>query len=97
MKKKRHFLQYKEKHKNTKEDYTDGLKSIGKQGFAAIFMDITRREALHEEASIHTAKMTIIKIAVKEIYKKADKRQIIYIDFQSFMQSIEYKKENHVL
>ena len=35
-KKKQHFLQHKEKHKNTKEIYTYGLKSI------AIFEDITR-------------------------------------------------------
>ena len=42
--KKKHFLQHKEKHKNIKEAYTDGLKSIGKMvSFAAVFTDITRR------------------------------------------------------
>ena len=38
--------------------------------FAAVFTDITRREALHEEASIHKAEMTEIKVALKEIHKR---------------------------
>ena len=60
--KKQHFLQQKETHKNTKEDYTYGSKSIGKEvSFAVVFTDITRREALPEEASIHTAQMIAIK------------------------------------
>ena len=38
--KKQHFLQ----HKNTKEAYTYGSKSIGRKiGFAVVFTDITRR------------------------------------------------------
>ena len=44
-------------------------KSLGKKvGFAAVFMDIARRGALSEEASIHTAEMIAIKIALKEIH-----------------------------
>ena len=57
-------LQHKERHKNTIEAYTDGSKTIGRKvGFAAIFTDITRREALPEEVSIHTAEMKVIKVA----------------------------------
>ena len=67
------------------------LKSIGKNlGFAALFTNIIRRDAMPEEAFIHTAKMTVIKITLKEIQK----RWVLYTDSQSFMQSIEYKKEN---
>ena len=33
-----------------------------KEGFAAVLLDITIREALSEEASIHTAKIMAIKI-----------------------------------
>ena len=63
-------------------------------GFAAVSTDITWRGVLSEEASIHKAKMTTIKVALKEIHKKEDKRWIIYTDTQSSMQSIKYNKEN---
>ena len=64
--KKQYFLQHKRKHKNNKEAYTDGSKSTGsKMGFAAVFADITRRGAIPDEISIHTAEMT----AMREIQK----------------------------
>ena len=47
---------------------------------AAVFADTTRRGALPEEASIHIVKMSAIKIALKEIHKKEDKRCVIYTD-----------------
>ena len=37
-------------------------------GYAAVFADITRRGALPDKASIHTAEMTVIKVAMREIY-----------------------------
>ena len=37
-----------------------------KVSFAAIFVDITRRGALPEDAFIHTAEMTAIKMAIKK-------------------------------
>ena len=62
MDKKQNFLHHKEKHRNTKGSYTDESKSIEKKvGFTAVFMVITRRRILLEEASIYTAKMTAIK------------------------------------
>ena len=63
--------------------------------FAVIFTDITSRGALPEKFSIHTAKMTSIKVALREIHKRENKRWILYTDCQSSMQSIEYNKENH--
>ena len=96
--KKKHFLQDKEKHWNNKETYTNGSKSIGKKvDFVAVCTDTTRREALPEEVSIHTAKMTVIKFALKEIPKREDKRCVIYTNLHSYMQSIEYDKENQLL
>ena len=47
----------------------------------------------NEDASIHTAEMTKIKVSLKEIHKRKDKRWVIYIDSQSFMQSIENIKK----
>ena len=44
---KQHFLKHKGKQINNKEAYIDGSKSIGRKiGFAAVFVDITRRGAL---------------------------------------------------
>ena len=62
-----------------------------KVGFASVFTDITRRGTLSEEATIHTAKMTEVKVTLKEIHK----RWVIYTDSQSSLQSIEYNKEYH--
>ena len=67
---KKHFLQHKEKCKNIKEAYIEGLKNIRKKVcLAVVFIDITRKRALSEEASIHTAEMMTIKMALKEITK----------------------------
>ena len=44
-----------------------------KVGFAALFIDITRRGSIIEESSIHSAEMTAINIALKEIHKKIRK------------------------
>ena len=65
--KKQHFLQHKGNHSNNKEAYSDEWKSTEKKvGFAAVFVDITRRGALPVETSILTAEMT----AMREIQKK---------------------------
>ena len=83
----------KKTNKNTKKVYTD-KKNVG---FAAVFTNITRRGALPEEAFIHTTKMTAIKIALKEIYKRKDKKLVIYTDSQRSMKSIKYNKKNHLI
>ena len=63
------------KYQNTKEVYTDGSKIRGKKiDFSVVSTDITGRRALIEEASIHTAEITAIKIAVEKILKKEDKQ-----------------------
>ena len=66
-----------------------------KVGLAAVFDDATRRGALSEEASIHTAEMTAIKVALKEIKGRRGDSWVIYTDSQSSMQAIESNKENH--
>ena len=92
---KKYFQQHKERHKNAKEAYTDRSKSMGRKvGFAVVFTDITKRRTLPEEASIHTAKITAIKVTLKEKHKRENKRWAIYTDSQSSMQSIKYNKDN---
>ena len=96
LEKRQHFLQHKSKHQKEKEVYTDGSKNPGKKvGLAAVFEDTTRRGTLPEESSIHTAEMTAIKIALREVLKKKEKSWVIYTDSQSSMQAIESNKENH--
>ena len=59
-KRKQHFLQHKGKHGSSEESYIDGSKSTGRKvGYIAVFTDTTRTGALPEEASIHTAEMTV--------------------------------------
>ena len=85
--KKQNFLQHKDKHRNNKEAYTDGLKNMRKKlGFAAVFADIIKRGALHDEAPIYTAEMT----ALRKIHNRQDKRWSIYPDLVSSLQAIEY-------
>ena len=66
-----------------------------KVGLAVVFTDITKKEVLPEGASIPTDEITAIKVALKEIHKREDKRLVIYADSQSSMQSIENNKVNH--
>ena len=80
------FCNIKEKHKNTKEAHTDGSKSMGsKIGFAPFFIDITRRGVQPEETSIYTAEMMAIKVELKKIYKREDKKWVIYTNSQSYI------------
>ena len=78
--------QHKNKHQKEKEVYTDESKNPEiKVGLTAVFEDATRRGTLSEEASIHTAEMTAIKIALKEIKKNKGDSWVIYTDSQSSM------------
>ena len=94
--KRQHFLQHKTKHQKEKEVYTDGSKNPGKKvGLAAVFEDMTKRGALLEEASVHTAEMKAIKTALKETKKKEGNNWVIYTDSKNNIQAIESNKENH--
>ena len=59
--------------------------------YATVFTDTTRRGALLEEASIHTAEMT----AIKNIKGREDIRWEIYTDSLSSMFTIENNRENY--
>ena len=76
---KQYFVQHREYHINNNEAYTDGSKNIKRKlGFVAVFADITRRGALPEEASFHSAKMTVIKIAIRDTKKRGHEMDNIY-------------------
>ena len=80
-------LQHNKKHKNNKEVYTDGSKSIERKYILQQYSQILPR-ALPEEAPIDTVKMTAIKVALKEMPKRENKTWIIYTGSQSSMLSI---------
>ena len=65
-----------------------------KVNFSAVIMDITRRGALPKEASIHTAEMTAIKTALREIQKRTDKRWETYTDSLSSNLAIENNRKS---
>ena len=57
-------------------------------GFAAVLVNITRRGALTEEASIHSAEMTAIKIIMGDIQKRENIRWVIDTDSLSSILTI---------
>ena len=65
---------------------------------AVVFADTTRTLERHylKKASIHTAEMTSIKTALKEIQKTEDKRWIIYTDLLCSMLAIENRKSSNI-
>ena len=76
----------------------DGSKNtIFKVGFAALFLDITIKGALPEEASVHTAEMIAIKPTLKDIQKREDMRWVIYTDLLSSILAIKNNRENHTI
>ena len=65
------------KKSNNKEAYSDGSKTTGsKVGFVAVFMDITRKEALPEK-NLHSHSRNE---SNKDIQKRENMRWVIYTD-----------------
>ena len=60
-------------------------------------MDITRRGELLEKASILTAEKTVIKIAMREIRKREDKKWVIYKDSLNLVLAIDSNRKNHLI
>ena len=83
-------MQHKEKNGNNK-----GVYKGRNVGFAAVFMNITKRGELPEEASIHTAEITAIKTVLREIQKRENKRWLIYTNSLSSILAIKSNRENH--
>ena len=78
------FLAHLERHP-TKHIFTDGSKTSQHVGFAAVLPSTTRSGRLTEEASIFTAELYAIKIAVEEILRGTtdDTRFTIFSDSKS--------------
>ena len=85
---KNNFLEHNSTHDNTSHVYTDGSKMAANVGFAAVFSDKTLRGKLPTQASIFTAELHAILVALREIRKRQFKRWTIYTDSQSTMHEI---------
>ena len=66
-------------------------KALGRKlGYTVVFA-YSRRGALREEASIHTAELT----AMKEIKEREDVRWVIYTDLLNSMPAIKINRDNY--
>ena len=81
--------------------YTDGSKSSAGVGCAAVSADVISKFSLPKEASIFTAELTAIFMALNQIKTKENKLSttfIIYSDSKSAIEAISnYKSNNHIV
>lgn len=78
--------------------FTDGSKSDGHVGSAVICDDEALSEKIPTVASVFTAKMNVIHIALKDIRTKGHTKSIIYSDSVSALQAlISLKPSPHAI
>ena len=75
--------------------FTDGSKTSNRVGFAAVFGHTTIRGFLPREASIFSAELTAIKVALDEIKNHQEKAWTIFSDSQPALLGIKKYKPNH--
>ena len=103
-KKKTHPLIYQEKFHNIQDNlpnylhiYTDGSKDNNGTGCGAVLNNKTMKQSLPKEASIFTAEICAINLALKIISNNKAKKFIIYSDSISVLHSIKNQKLNNPL
>ena len=85
-------------HAHTTPVYTDGSKTRASVGYAAIFPQKTIKGRLHKFASIFTAELTAILLAIKEICSSQSNHSTnytIYADSQSVLKTITNIYSSH--
>ena len=94
------FLQH--KHNTDMEVYTDGSKMQNDVGSACVIIEketietiITRK--LPHQASVYTAELTAIKLALEYLKHKKNKNFTIYTDSLSAVISVKNRKTNHLV
>ena len=103
-KKKTHPLIYQEKLHNIQDNlpnylhiYTDSSKDNYGTGCGAVLNDKTMKQSLPKEASIFTAEICAINLALKIISNNKAKKFIIYSDSMSVLHSIKNQKLDNPL
>ena len=91
-KKKTHPLIYQEKLPNYLHIYTDGSKDNNGTGCGAVLNNKTMKQSLPKEASIFTAEICEINLALKFISNNKAKKFIIHSDSISVLHSIKKSK-----
>ena len=82
------FADHRETHTNTLSVFTDGCKRDDGVGYAAVFPTSTRSRRLPDSASIFTAELKAILIAVAQLCQTRNKYTVIYADSRSALQSV---------
>ena len=89
------FLQHLCHHHYTNHIYTDGSRSEGGVGFAAVFPNSTIKGTLPPEASIFSAELFAIKAALSKIETSEDQKWTIFSDSKSSLEAIEAYNPTH--
>ena len=91
------FLKHMEEHRGSVFIFTDGSKSNAGVGFGAVSKDFNRYGALPKCASIFTAELHAILIALKQIVSLSERRFVIFSDSRSALQALEMYNSLHPL
>ena len=73
------------------------VKEHGKKGrlYRSIHRHCLKKGFYPVETSIHTTKVTAIKVALGEIHGRRDRSWVVYEDYQSTVKSVVYSRESH--
>ena len=91
------FLEHASRHVNSIPVYTDGSKSDSGVGFGAVFPNFSRSGGLPTAASVFTAELSAILLALKEIFLLEAGSFTIYSDSRSALQALEFFNSPHPL
>ena len=91
------FLEHDLNHKGRVKMYTDGSKSENGVGSAVVCGNKIYEAKLPKSASIYTAEMTAIVIALEIVEKSNKKRFVIYSDSLNSLESLKQLYSNHPL
>ena len=91
------FYEHFEDHKDSIPIYTDGSKSQDGVGFATVFPDFTIKRRLHNCASVFTAELYAILLALKFLVTLSENSFVIVSDSRSALLAIEAYNSKHPL
>ena len=91
------FYEHFNEHQNDVPIYTDGSKSGDGVGAAVVYPDHTTKRRLLNDASVFTAELFAILLALKEIFRMKERSFVIASDSQSALAAIERFNPVHPL
>lgn len=91
------FLDHASQHDGCTPIFTDGSKSDAGVGFGAVFPGFTRCDSLPPYASIFTAELSAILLALRSLYPLQVGRYVIYCDSTAALSAVENIYSSHPL